>query len=231
MAELGRVAAGRGQPDAGDPRRRPGPRHGRRDQRPAAGELGRAPRAHHGLDHGLTPSGNAPVRLPAARPVLEPSSSRSARAANGSCAPRPPATTASSGAVSDSAIVRWGMTLSKQAAVGRPCRPARRDRRRQRDERSGRGRAPPTPRPGNRWTRSKRHDERLDRRGDPGEAVAGLVGQVGHRHERVERRHVRLRAERCRQVPALADRAPGRAGGAMGTAIPLGGASTTMRAG
>ena len=32
-----------------DPRRRPGPRHRRRDQRPAAGRLGRAPRAHHGL--------------------------------------------------------------------------------------------------------------------------------------------------------------------------------------
>ena len=47
------VARGRRQPDAADPRRGPGLRHGRRDQRPPAGRLGRAPRAHHGL----TPSG------------------------------------------------------------------------------------------------------------------------------------------------------------------------------
>ena len=46
---------------AGDPRGRPGPRHRRRDQRPAPRQLGRAPRAHHGLgrraDHPPRPSG------------------------------------------------------------------------------------------------------------------------------------------------------------------------------
>ena len=38
-----------GQPHAGHPRRRPGACHGRRDQRPPARRLGRAPRAHHRL--------------------------------------------------------------------------------------------------------------------------------------------------------------------------------------
>ena len=48
----GRARAGRPrrrQPHAGDPRGGPGLCHGRRDQRPPARGLGRAPRAHHGL--------------------------------------------------------------------------------------------------------------------------------------------------------------------------------------
>ena len=53
--------ARRRQPHAADPRGGPGLRHGRRDQRPAAGRLGRAPRAHHGL----TPERDAPMAVPA----------------------------------------------------------------------------------------------------------------------------------------------------------------------
>ena len=53
MDRLEAAARGDGQPAAADHRGRAGLRDGRRDQRPPAGRLGRAPRA----DHGLTPSG------------------------------------------------------------------------------------------------------------------------------------------------------------------------------
>ena len=77
MDELERVAARRGQPDAGDPRGRPGLRDGRRDQRPPARRLGRAPRAHHGL----TAERHAPsaVRQRLGRSSWRPRRSRPAR--------------------------------------------------------------------------------------------------------------------------------------------------------
>ena len=44
--------------------RRPGLRHGRRDQRPPAGRLGRAPRAHHGLSERSHVAARRPCPLP-----------------------------------------------------------------------------------------------------------------------------------------------------------------------
>ena len=49
MDRLEATARGDGNLMPRDPRRGPRLRHGRRDQRPPAGRLGRAPRAHHGL--------------------------------------------------------------------------------------------------------------------------------------------------------------------------------------
>ena len=76
----------RRQPDAADPRRRPGLRHGRRDQRPPPRRLGRAPRAHHGL----TPSRMRQRRPPASHPGPRraPRATRHARV-NGRDARRP----------------------------------------------------------------------------------------------------------------------------------------------
>ena len=86
MDRLEAIARGRRQPDAGDPRRRPRLRDGRRDQRPAARRLGRAPRA----DHGLTAERDPPATVPAAarRPRRAPRAGLTRRA-NGQRRARP----------------------------------------------------------------------------------------------------------------------------------------------
>ena len=99
-------------------------RHGRRDQRPAAGRLGRAPRAHHGL---TDPSGirQWPCQRPSAPSSqhLEPGDPVRGTGGVGGRRRR----CSSSGASLDSAIVRCGMTSSNAPAVRRVVRePARR---------------------------------------------------------------------------------------------------------
>ena len=113
-----------------DPRRRPGLRDRRRDLRPPAGRLGRAPRAHHGLSRPAPPSGMR--QCGRQRPSSSwRQSSEAARpgAVNGRWRSRPAPRSRSSGAVSAaSTTVRCGMTSSKIAAVRRVVRPARRRR-------------------------------------------------------------------------------------------------------
>ena len=109
-AAMDRARGGRSrrrQPHAADPRRGPGLRHGRRDQRPPAGGLGRAPRAHHGL----TPRGMRqwPCQRPSAASAS--TSSRVTRCEKGRAASAWTAIS-SKAASPNSVIVRCGMTSS-----------------------------------------------------------------------------------------------------------------------